>query len=81
MVSFKNYSPFIRCVGHLNDEHVQTADNLDIIMNLYNLVEYSDNYEQSSGSLWPYKTDEQNKNAAGNIDTVNANDSSSFKYK
>ena len=50
-------------------------------MNLYNLIEYSDNYEQSSGSLWQYKTDEQNQNAAGNIDTVNANDSSSFKYK
>ena len=50
-------------------------------MNLYNLIEYSDNYEQSSGSLWQYKRDEQNMNAAGNINNVNTNDPSSFKYK
>ena len=62
-------------------KHVETADNLDIIMNLYNLIEYSDNYSGSSGSLWQYKRDEQNMNNAGNIDSVNANDSSSFKYK
>ena len=66
---------------HINEEHIETADNLDIIMNLYNLIEYSDNYEQSSVSLWQYKRDEQNLNAAGNIDNVNSNDSSSFKYK
>ena len=51
LVAFKNCSPFTRCVAHINDEHVETADNLDIVMNLYNLIEYSDNYEQSSGSL------------------------------
>ena len=50
-------------------------------MNLHNLIECSDNYEQSSGSLWQYKRDEQNMTAAGNIDNINANDSSSFKYK
>ena len=50
-------------------------------MNLYNLIEYSDNYSGSSGSLWQYKRDEQNLNTAGNIDNVNAYDSSSFKYK
>ena len=51
LVCFKNCSPYNRCVTHLNDEHVETADNLHIIMNLYNLIEYSDNYEQSSGSI------------------------------
>ena len=80
-VCFKNCSPFIRCVAHLNDENIETSDNLDIVMNLYNLIEYSNIYEQSSGSLWQYKRDEQNLNAAGNIDNVKANDSSSFKYK
>ena len=48
---------------------------------MYYLIEYSDNYEQSSGSLCHYKRDEQNINAAGNIDNVNGNHSSSFKYK
>ena len=44
-VCFKNCSPFIRCVTHLNDEHVETSENFDLIMNLYNLIEYSDNDE------------------------------------
>ena len=80
-VCFKNCSPFIRCVTHLNDEHVETTKNLGLVMNLYNLIEYSDNYEQSSGSLWQHKIQEQNMNAGRNIDKVNTNDSSSFKYK
>ena len=56
-VCFKNCSPFTRCVTHLNDEHIKTAENLDLIMNMYNLIEYSDNYVQSSGSSWQYKRD------------------------
>ena len=50
-------------------------------MNLYNLIEHSDNYKQTSGSLFQFKRQKQNLNAAGNIDNVNSNDSSSFKYK
>ena len=64
LVAFKNCSLFTRCVAHINDGHIETADNLDLVMNLYNLIEYLDNL-----------------NAAGNIDNVNANDPSSFKYK
>ena len=56
-VCFKNCSPFTRCVTHLNDEHIKTAENLDLIMNMYNLIEYSVNYVQSSGSSWQYKRD------------------------
>ena len=48
---------------------------------MYNLLEYSDNYSESSGSLWQYKRDEQNMTAARNPDNINTNDSSSFKYK
>ena len=40
-VAFKNCVPFIRCVTHINDEHVDTTENLDIIMPMYNLIEYS----------------------------------------
>ena len=47
-VAFKNCAPFLRCVTHINDEHVETAENLDIIMPMYNLIEYSDNYADSS---------------------------------
>ena len=81
LVCFKNCSPFIRCITHLNDEHIETAENLELIMNMYNLIKYSDNYADSSGSLWQYKRDEQPLNAAGNIDNVTADNSSSFKYK
>ena len=51
-VAFKNCAPFIRCITHINDEHVKTAENLDIIIPMYNLIEYSDNYSDSSGSLY-----------------------------
>ena len=49
-VAFKNCAPFTRCVTHINYQHVETAENLDIIMPMYNLIEYSDNYADSSGS-------------------------------
>ena len=41
---------------------------------MYNLLEYSDNFAESSGSLWQYKRDEQNMTNAGNLDNVNTND-------
>ena len=40
-VAFKNCAPFTRCVTHINDEHVKTAKDLDIIMTMNNLIEYS----------------------------------------
>ena len=49
-VAFKNYAPFRRCV--------EAAENLDIIMPLYNLTDYSDNYADSSGSFYQFKRDE-----------------------
>ena len=41
-VAFKTCAPFTRCVTHVNDEHVETAENLDIITPMYNLIEYSE---------------------------------------
>ena len=63
----------------LKDEHVDNADNIDIIMPMYNLIEYSVNYSDTSGSLWQFKRDEENMNNE-NPDNVTT-DSSSFKYK
>ena len=73
-ITFKNCSLFTRCVTHLNDERIESSGNLDIIINMYNLLEYSDNFAESSGSLWQYKRDEQNMTNAGNPDNVNTND-------
>ena len=47
-VAFKNFYPFFKCKILLNGEHVEDSDNLDIIMNMYNLIEYSDNYSDST---------------------------------
>ena len=80
-VAFKNCAPFRICITHINDEHLETASNLDIIMPMYNLIECSDNYADCSGRLWQFKRDEQNLNDDGNIIDVISNDSPSFKYK
>ena len=79
-VAFKNCAPFTKCITHINDEHVDNADNLDIIMPMYNLIEYSNNYSNTSGSLWQFKRDKQNMNS-GNPANVTIDDSTSFKYK
>ena len=78
--AFKNCAPFTKCITHINDEHVDGAENLDIVKPMYNLIEYSDNYSDTAGSLWIFKGDEQNMNNRNpaNVTTV---DSSSFKYK
>ena len=77
--AFKNCALFRRCVTHINDEHVETAENLDIIMPTYNLLGYSDNYANSSGSLWQFKRDELQIGIAN--PEVGVDNSSYFKYK
>ena len=62
---------------HINDEHVDNPVNLDIIMPMYNLIEYSDNYSDTSGNLWQFKRDEQNMNDGNPANVITA-DSSSF---
>ena len=80
-VAFKNCAPFTRCVTHTNDEHVEIAENMDIIMPIYNLIEYSDNYADSSGSLYQFKKDESPMNDAENPLNVALDNSAFFKYK
>ena len=80
-VAFKNCAPFTRCVTHINDQHVETAENFDIIMPMYNLIEYSDNYANSSRSLYQFKRDESPMNGANNPSNVALANSTSFKYK
>ena len=80
-VTFQNCAPFTRCITHINDEHVENAENLGIIMSMYNLIEYSNNYADSSGSLYQFKRVEQPMNDAGNPNNVALVNSASFKYK
>ena len=79
--AFKNCAPFTRCVTHINDEHVEAAENLEIIMPMYNLIEYSDNYADSSGSLYQFKRDESPMNDASYPLNAVLDNSASFRYK
>ena len=78
-LALKNCAPFTKCNLEINDEHVDTAENLDIVMPMYNLIEYSDNYQDSSAILYQYKRDEPPEDDA--VADLTADNSSSFKYK
>ena len=78
-LALKNYAPFTKCNLEINDEHVDTAENLDIVMPMYNLIEYSDNYQDSSATFYQYKRDEPPEVDA--VADLTANNSSLFKYK
>ena len=58
VVAFKNCAPFRTCDVTINDEHIEKAEDLDMAMPMYNLLEYSDNYQNSTGSLYQIKRDE-----------------------
>ena len=60
-VAFKNCHPFTSAVIKLNDQQVDSAFDLDLTMNLYNLIEYSDNYADTAASLYHYKQPEQSR--------------------
>ena len=78
-LALKNCAPFTKCNLEINDEHVDTAENLDIVMPMHNLIEYSDNYQDSSATLYQYKRDEPPE--ANAINDLTTDTSSSFKYK
>ena len=63
-------------VGQINETFVDDADIVNITMPMYNLIEYSDNYSDTSGSLWNFKRDE----IEGDVD-LTIDNASSFKYK
>ena len=71
-VAFKNCAPFINCVSDINNTQIDNCKDIDIVMPLYNLLEYRNNYAKISGRLWQYYRDEPNDNLA---------DSESFKSK
>ena len=78
-LALKSCAPFTKCNLEINDEHVDTAENLDIVMPMYNLIEYSDNYRDSSATLYQYKRDEPPE--ADAVADLTANISDSLKYK
>ena len=59
---FKNCAPFTKCISRINNTEMDNAQDIDIVMPMYNLIEYSDNYAKTSGSLYQYYRDDPNDN-------------------
>ena len=53
-VIFRNCAPFTICISEINNTQVDNAEDIDAVMPMYNVIEYSDNYSKTSGSLWQY---------------------------
>ena len=75
-VAFKNCAPFEKCRTEINETFVDEADFINITMPMYNLIEYSDNYSDTTGSLWQFRRDEIEEDA-----DLTINNASSFKHK
>ena len=83
-VIFKNCAPFTNCISEINNAQVDNAKDIDIVMPMYNLIEYSDNHVKPSGSLWQYCKDIpplDNNNVITLFTEANPTDSFNFKAK
>ena len=79
-VIFKNCTSFTDCVSEKDNTQVNDAKDLDVVVPMYNLIEYSDNYSKTSGGLWQYHRDEPALDNNGNIVNFPGN-SASFNFK
>ena len=83
-VIFKNCAPFTNCISKINNIQTDNAEYIDRVIPMYNLIEYSDNYSKTSGSLSQYCKEILAVYNAGNIvdfDGANATDAFNFKTK
>ena len=69
---FTNCARFTKCISRINNTDIANAKDIDIVMPMYNVIEYGDNYSKASGSLWQYYKDDPNDNIT---------DSESFTFK
>ena len=78
----KNNAPFVSCITRINGELIEDADDLDIVIPKYNLLEYSKNYRKTIGLLYNYYRDELSDDADdNNFDNIKVVNSNTFKYK
>ena len=81
-VIFKNCAPFTNCISEINNTQIDNAKDIDIVMPMYNLIEYSDNYAKTTGSLWQYCKDIPARDANDEITEFRrGNTTDSFKFK
>ena len=72
-MAFKNYAPFINCISKINGVQIDDAEDLDVVIPMYNLLGYSKNYRKTIDNLWNYYRDKPSNPLSSN--------SESFKYK
>ena len=72
-LAFKNNAPFINCISKINSLKIDNAEDLDVVILMYNLLEYSKNYRKTTSSLRNYYRDEPSNPLSSNFE--------SFKYK
>ena len=77
-VAFKSCAPFTKCITKIDETAINDAEDLDLVMPVYNLIEYSSNYSEATGSLWFYSKDEATD---FNDNIANTDNFKSFKYK
>ena len=81
-VIFKNCAPFTNCISEINNTQIDNVKDIDIVMPMYNLIQYSDNYAKVTGSLWQYCKDIRALNANDEITRfAGGNATDSFKLK
>ena len=81
-VIFKNCAPFTNCISEIKNTQTNSAKDIDIVMPMYNLIEYSDNYAKTTGSLWQYCKYIPARNANDEITEFTlCNTTDSFKFK
>ena len=79
-VVFKNCAPFTSCMTKINDTQVDNAGYIDIVIPMYNLIEYSDAYSKTSRVLWQYYRDEPVLDNDGNIIDFLANNNKNISF-
>ena len=79
-MALKNNAQFLSCILKIYNTFIDNAEDLDIVMPMYNFLEYSKNYRKTTRSLWNYYRDEPNNGAVGNIN-YSIKNSKSFDYK
>ena len=77
----KNNAPFVSCITRINGQLIEDADDLDIVLFMYNLLEYSKNYRKTIGSLYNYYRNELTNDNNNNFANRNVVNSNIFKYK
>ena len=81
-VIFKNCAPFTNCISEINNTQIDNAKDIDIVMPMYNLIEYSDSYAKTTGSLWQYCKDIPVRNDNNEIVVFGRNNlTNSFNFK